>query len=192
MTKDFYQCRIQEWSCWYRSIVSKPLDSFKFKIFNVHSLAFSVRSPASRVQSPAFKVQSAASRVQSPASSVQSPAFRVQRPESSVQSPAFNSCVQIYHTFFTFEYLNTCHIVTMSVVWVNISNCYLLKDFICQKLNWWKWLARFFSKNWGKFTVVIDNRMLHCKEVIKEFSLFLKVHDEFAIEVECKVSFHYL
>ena len=101
MTKDFYECRIQEWGYWYRSIVSKALDSFKFKSFNVNSLAFSVRSPASRAQELEPSVQSPASRVQCPQSSVQSPASRVQRPESSVrssgsnvQSPASNSCVQ--------------------------------------------------------------------------------------------------
>ena len=69
--KDFYQWRIQEWSYWHRPIVSKALDSFKRKSFNVHSLAFSVRSPAFRDQ-----------RLES---SVQSPVFTVQRPESSVQ-----------------------------------------------------------------------------------------------------------
>ena len=118
MTKDFYQCRIQEWSCWYRSIVSKPLDSFKFKIFNVHSLAFSVRSPASRVQSPAFKVQSAASRVQSPASSVQSPAFRVQRPESSVQSPASRAQRLTLASRFIIHFLHSnTWILTISWPW---------------------------------------------------------------------------
>ena len=32
MIKDFYQCRIQEWSYWYSfiSIVSKALDTFRF------------------------------------------------------------------------------------------------------------------------------------------------------------------
>ena len=71
MTKDFYQWRIYEWSYWHRSIVSKALDSFKRKSFNVHSLAFSVRSPGFRDQFPE--------------SSVQSLVFTVQRPESSVQ-----------------------------------------------------------------------------------------------------------
>ena len=59
---------------------SKALDSFKFKSFNVHSLAFSARGPASRVQRPE--------------SSVQMPASRGQRSEASVQSPASNSCLQ--------------------------------------------------------------------------------------------------
>ena len=36
-------------------------------------------------------------------------------------------------------------------------------------------------KNRGKFTVVVDKRRLPYKEVIKEFSLFFKVHDKFAI-----------
>ena len=36
-------------------------------------------------------------------------------------------------------------------------------------------------KNRGKFTVVADRRRLPYKEVIKEFSLFFKVHDKFAI-----------
>ena len=88
MTKDFYQCRIQEWGYWYRSIVSKALDSFKFKSLNVHSLAFSVRSPASRVQELEPSVQSPASRVQCPESSVQSPESSVQSPASGVQGPA--------------------------------------------------------------------------------------------------------
>ena len=48
--KKFYQCRIQEWSYWYRSIVSKALDIFKFQSFNNHSLAFSIQIPVSRVQ----------------------------------------------------------------------------------------------------------------------------------------------
>ena len=71
MTKDFYQCRIQEWGYWYRSIVSKALDKFKFKSFYDHSLVLSVLSPASRVQRPASKVQSPEPRVQHPESSVQ-------------------------------------------------------------------------------------------------------------------------
>ena len=41
--------------------------------------------------------------------------------------------------------------------------------------------ARFFSKNRGKVTVVIHKRTLLWKRVNKEFSLFLKVYDEFAI-----------
>ena len=78
MTKDFYQCRIQEWSRWYRSIVSKALDNFEFKIFNVHSLVFSVHRSESRVQSPASRAR------------VQSPTSRAQRPTlaSRVQDPA--------------------------------------------------------------------------------------------------------
>ena len=88
MTKYFYQRRIQEWSSWYRSIVSKALDSFEFKSFNVHSLAFSVQSPAFTVQGPASRVQHLESRIQSPEPSVQSPASKVQRLESSVQSSA--------------------------------------------------------------------------------------------------------
>ena len=39
----------------------------------------------------------------------------------------------------------------------------------------------FFCENREKFTVVINKRTLLCKEVIKEFSLFFKVHDKFAI-----------
>ena len=30
MTEDFYQCGIQEWSYWYRPVVSKALGSCKF------------------------------------------------------------------------------------------------------------------------------------------------------------------
>ena len=73
MTKNFYQCGIQEWSYWYRSIVSKALESFKFKSFNVHSLAFSIQSPEASVQSPASRVQCPESRAQSPASRDQRP-----------------------------------------------------------------------------------------------------------------------
>ena len=39
----------------------------------------------------------------------------------------------------------------------------------------------FFSKNRGKFAVVMNKKTLLCKEVIIEFSLFRKVHDKFAI-----------
>ena len=39
----------------------------------------------------------------------------------------------------------------------------------------------FFSKNRGKFTAVINKSTLHWKEVIKEFRLFRKIHDEIAI-----------
>ena len=104
MTKDFYQCRIQERSYLSGSTVSKALDSFRFLSFNIPSLAFNLRSPGSRVQRPGSvstvqspaprvqrlesSVQSPTSRVQSPTSSIQSPGSRVQRPESSVQSPA--------------------------------------------------------------------------------------------------------
>ena len=94
MTKNFYQCRIQERSHLYGSTVSKALDSFKFQSFNIHSLAFNVGSPASRVQHPGFRVQHPESSVQSPASRVQGPESSVQRPWSSVQSPTSNSCVQ--------------------------------------------------------------------------------------------------
>ena len=38
----------------------------------------------------------------------------------------------------------------------------------------------FFSMNREKFTIVIKKRTLPCKEVNKEFSLFLKIHDKFA------------
>ena len=37
--------------------------------------------------------------------------------------------------------------------------------------------VRFFSKNRGKFAVIIIKRTLLCIEVINEFSLFLRVHD---------------
>ena len=85
MTRDFYECSIQEWSYWYRSITSRALDSFKFWIFSVFSLAFSVQHPESSVQSPASRVQHPESSIQSPASRVQGSASRVQRPEYSVQ-----------------------------------------------------------------------------------------------------------
>ena len=45
------------------------------------------------------------------------------------------------------------------------------------KSNW----HVFFIMNRYKFTVVINKRTLPCKEVIKEFSLFLKVLDKLAI-----------
>ena len=49
----------------------------------------------------------------------------------------------------------------------------------------------FFSKDQGKFTVFINKRTLLCKEVNKEFSFFLKVHDKFAI-VQQKLNTWYL
>ena len=85
MTKNVYQCRIQKWSHWYRSIVSKGLDIFKFWNFYIHNLAFSVRRPASRVQRPESNIQGPASRVQPPECSVQRPEYSVQSPASSVQ-----------------------------------------------------------------------------------------------------------
>ena len=59
----------------------------KKKSFNFHSRAFSVKSPASRVQRPESSVQSPASRVQRSESNVQGP-------ESRAQSPTFASRVQ--------------------------------------------------------------------------------------------------
>ena len=96
MTKDFYQCRIQERSYLYGSIVSKALDGFNFKVLTstVQRSMSGVHCPGFRVQRPGSNVQSPASTVQRPQSSVHSPASRVHRPESSIQSPASNSCVQ--------------------------------------------------------------------------------------------------
>ena len=88
MTKDFYQCRIQEWGYWYRSIVSKALDKFEFNSFNDHSLVLSVLSPASRVQRPASK-----SRVQNPEFSIQSAASRVQRPTLALRVQEFRYAI---------------------------------------------------------------------------------------------------
>ena len=48
-----------------------------------------------------------------------------------------------------------------------------------EKHNCVKWVARFFSKNRRKFTVIINKRTLLCKKFIKELSFFLKVHDKF-------------
>ena len=49
MTKGFYQCRIQEWSYWYRSIFSKLWTVLNLKVLTSR-LAFSAPSPESIVQ----------------------------------------------------------------------------------------------------------------------------------------------
>ena len=71
-----------------------PLFPKLWTVLDFHSLAFSVRSSASRVQRPEFRVQRPESKVQRPESNVQCPECSVQSPESSIQSPASNSCVQ--------------------------------------------------------------------------------------------------
>ena len=80
MTKDFYQCRIQN------EVVDIALLFLKlWTVLNFKVLMSTVYRSTSRVQSPA-------SRVQHPESRVQSPASRVQRPESSVQSSGIPVC----------------------------------------------------------------------------------------------------
>ena len=68
MTRDFYQCRIQDEVADIAPLFPKLWPVLNFKVLK------------SRVQHPG-------SRVQSPGSSIQSPAFRAQRTDSSIQSP---------------------------------------------------------------------------------------------------------
>ena len=147
MTKDIYQCRIQEWSYWYGSIVSKALDSFRFPQSSIQRPEFSVESPASRVQSSASRVQSSASRVQRPVSRVQRPESRVQSPASRVQRPTLASKVQ------EFRYAN------LILFRNSIRSTKALKLFRNEVTSWKMW--NFWQvKNWSDFRHAVFSKRL--------------------------------
>ena len=120
------------------------MNSLKFKIFNVHSLAFRAHRPESNVQNPAFRVQRSVScpgsSVQNLASRIHSPESSVQGPASSVQSPESNTCVQS-PGIPVYPYKKTCQNTEISGLWMQVLDARLctpvtLNSSLCNSKPW--------------------------------------------------------
>ena len=119
ITKDFYQCRIQNEVVDIAPLFLKLWTVLNFKVLTSifqHSES-RVQRPESRVQrsessaqSPGFRVQWPESRVQHQGTSIQSPASKVQHSESRVQRPEFrNSGMPIFQCFvMSISFLDAC------------------------------------------------------------------------------------
>ena len=131
-----------------------PLFPKLWTVLDFHSLAFSVRSSASRVQRPEFRVQRPESKVQRPESNVQCPECSVQSPESRVQSPA--SRVQrptLASRVQEFRYAN------LILFRNSIRSTKALKLFRNEVTSWKMW--NFWQvKNWSDFRHAVFSKRL--------------------------------